>query len=162
MLAITSCSCGFCKKMCLGRPCWPTFTEAKALVNAGFGNRLMNDYWDGYTDPKAPPKPDYNAPGYWDWSEKWERTIHCLCPASKGEEGVRASFFPMGCCLQNAEGLCELHDLGLKPMEAQLANCKASKEERQELGRQREFVILPTWDTPEARKFIDDWREHKL
>ena len=42
----SECACGGCSQMCT-RPCWPTPEEARRLIRAGLGDRLMLDYWGG-------------------------------------------------------------------------------------------------------------------
>jgi Fe-S-cluster containining protein len=92
----TTCACGQCQEMCKNRPCWPTPDEAKKLIEAGYGSRLMDDYWVGEPD------------------------IHLLCPAIKGFEGKGAPWSPYGkCTFLTDEGLCEIHHM--KPVEGRKA-----------------------------------------
>ena len=97
-MGIPSCTCDSCKAMC-SRPCYATPRDAERLIRAGFADRLRmeNSY-------------DYET--------------YVISPAFKGREGIddRASDWAnrQGCTFQDKDGLCELHDLGLKPLEARL------------------------------------------
>lgn len=125
---MTSCTCDECKEMC-NRPCWPTPKEAQKLIDAGYGNRLMNDYWC-----------------------RDEGDIQILCPANKGKEGSFAAFMPVGnCTFQDENGLCELHNLGLKPAEGKKALCggRTPKNLHEKMAN--------TWDNPEAQKLVGKW-----
>jgi len=118
------------------RPCWPTPAGAKALIDAGYGNRLMLDYWAG-------------SPA----GRETENNTYILCPASPGREGDSAPFWPNGgCVFQNQNGLCELHDLGLKPEEGQRATCKSDND-----GLHQEIAV--TWENAEAQALVDEWIE---
>lgn len=101
--------------MCERRPCWPTPDEAKRIKDAGFGDRLMIDYWvESPTD------------------------IKIECPAIVGYEGLNAPFIPVGRCTFLKDGLCELHDLGLKPLEGRVASCQGTVEDSQAV---RDFIV---------------------
>lgn len=112
--AAAPCTCDKCKKMC-EMPCWPLPEEAAAIEAAGFGDRLMRDWW---------VKVSREAGGRTDTS--------VYCPASKGYEGMDAPEWGMwelgdprrvGCTFHTEAGLCMLHSLGLKPLEGRAAEC---------------------------------------
>ena len=127
----TACSCEACKNMC-HRPCWPTPAEAHALMDAGFAARLMADYWSAA-----------------------DHDIRILCGALKGCEGHAAPYLPEseeGCTFWNAQGLCDLHDLGLKPLEGRLAIHGAPTTRR---SLHEEVALL--WDNEEGRAAVDRW-----
>lgn len=91
-----TCACKQCQDMCRNRVCWPTPEEAKALIDAGYGARLMMDYW--VSDPD----------------------INILCPAISGYESQQAPWTPTGrCTFFTDEGLCEINHL--KPLEGKKA-----------------------------------------
>lgn len=123
------------------RPCWGTPEDAKRLIDAGYGHRLTRDFWGSRED-------GVNV------------DTHILCPALKGYEGTKAPFFPRseeGCTFWK-DGLCELHDLGLKPIEGKLATCKPSElDESGEIALHEEIYL--TWKNPEAQQFVMDWEE---
>ncbi len=91
-----ACSCEECAEMC-NRPCWPTPEEASKLIELGYGDALMLDYWSASPD------------------------IYLLCPAEKGREGMTASFIPTGGCVMLKDGLCALHGI-CKPLEGRAAH----------------------------------------
>lgn len=124
-----TCSCDICKSMC-ERPCWPTPEEAFALIEAGLGPRLMQDEWV--------PAPQL------------------LCPALIGHEGGYAPFIPYGkCTFQTADGLCELHNLGLKPFEGRMAHHDHT------VNKGLHPSVAETWANEEGRAVLDLWHESK-
>lgn len=90
------CQCDACKGMCERAPCHGTPKEMQAIIDAGYGDRLwVNDQWDTemvYIKPL--PSPDSLTGGWVD--------LHGRCPFYR-------------------DGLCELHDKGLKPLEGRTA-----------------------------------------
>lgn len=123
------CTCKICKDMCK-RPCWPTPEGAERLINAGYSNRLMLDYWTG------------------------DNYIYIVSPALKGSEGNEAPFWPTGRCnFQNKKGLCELHNKNLKPLEGKLASCKNNI-------RYLHKYIAKLWDTEKGRTVVRLWKKN--
>ena len=99
----STCACEKCKNMCRERPCWPSPQEAQKLIDSGYSNRLMYDYWvgDGRTGSD----------------------IGIISPAIVGYEGKAAPSWSMGrCTFLTKDDLCELHDKGLKPIEGRVAD----------------------------------------
>ena len=141
----SECSCLTCQEMC-HRPCWGTPQDIEKIIDAGFGERLMLDY---YYDL------DVDADGGVD--------IENLCPALKGFEKKRAPFVPRdekGCTFFK-EGKCELHDLKLKPTEGKLAYCKPILSRDDEMSIHEE--IGRTWDSDEGREIINKFKsKHKF
>jgi len=125
------CRCKECVGMCKRYPCWPLPKEAKELILRGFGEKLMLDNFEG----------------------KWE----ILCPAMKGYEGKRipnsAGIIP-NCCTFLTNDLCDLHDLGLKPLEGREISCKSSLEER---GVHTKIAM--EWITKEGEEVVTLWKE---
>lgn len=140
-LAPNECSCDTCKEMCR-RPCWGTPEDAKKIIDAGYGHRLMRDFWGG---------------------ENGDQNTEILCPALKGHEGQKAPFFPRspdGCTFWK-DGLCELHDLGLKPTEGKLATCNPKiMDDDGEISLHEEIYM--TWKNPEAEKFVEEWEQKHM
>ena len=131
------CACDKCKAMCV-RPCAPTPFEAIKIINAGFGDRFS--YYD-----------------------KWNRKgdYYYLRPAKKGEEGLRESsiysscnqYWKLKCTFQDEiTGLCELHDLGLKPIEAKIAFHDDKKEHNTLHDR-----IVSAWNNQKAQDLFEQW-----
>lgn len=126
----TECACEKCVKMCRA-PCCGTPQEINALIEAGYGDRLMLDDWDD--DPDM------------------------IKPAMKAYEGYRAPWATStkeGCTFWK-EGKCELHDTGLKPMHARLAHHDMIDEEWKYVCNK----IKETWHGEEAEICIKNWRE---
>lgn len=123
------CSCEICVRMCETRPCWGTPEDIEKIINAGFGKRLMLDYWCDTPD------------------------INLLCPAIVGYENKNAPFWPNGrCTFLNEKGLCELHDLGLKPTEGKVA-IHGKKDE------DTHYEVAKTWKNEKGKILIKLWRE---
>jgi hypothetical protein len=128
------CSCRVCTDMCK-RPCWPTPVEAERIIAAGYGAKLMLDWWVG----DGPDGDD----------------IMLLCGANPGYEGKKAPGFSClesGCVLQ-ANGLCILHEPKLKPAEGRIASCKSTHK-----TNLHEMVAM-TWNTEKGREVVASWRK---
>lgn len=126
----SECDCEECSSMCNG-PCCGTAEEIKNLIKLGYANRLMLDDF--------PPGPDL------------------VKPALKGYEGKRSPWETRteeGCTFWK-EGKCELHNLGLKPMQGSLAHHSQSREEQIEI----EDFIRDTWISGEdGTEVIEQWK----
>ena len=122
------CTCNVCQDMCR-RPCWPTPEEAQAIIDKGFGERLMKDWWVNHPDD-----------------------IFILAPAYPGYEDMGAPenlMFVKGCTFFK-DGLCELHDLGLKPFEGRMATHEKAHEKLHK-------HVAMKWDNPEAQMLCNKW-----
>lgn len=92
-----TCACQSCTAMCANTTCLPTPDEARALIRAGFGDRLAT-----YRHPLL----------------GWQM----VGPAPKGMEGARdLTDTKRGCTFFDGQH-CELHSIGLKPLEGRLAH----------------------------------------
>lgn len=128
----TGCTCKVCVRMCAERPCWPEPKEAQAIIDAGFSQRLMRDYWVGDGD-----------------------NIDIISPAIVGYEGQNAPFWPAGrCTFLSADDLCELHELGLKPREGREAFCKEKGGSPPNLHHD----VAMTWDSDTGRTVAQTWK----
>lgn len=128
----TICSCHKCVKMCEDRPCWPTPEEADQLIENGFADKLMLDWWSACG-------PD-------------DEDIFLLGPAIVGREGQYAPSFPWGRCnLLTENGMCSLHDKGLKPLEGRLANCKTDQPKLH-------GFVARKWDCELGRAVVARWK----
>ena len=95
-----SCNCAICKNMCANSTCLPTPDEARKLIDAGYATRLATY--------KFYPLDD--GPRF-------------LGPAPLGKhmsEDLKDT--QSRCTFYTDEGLCELHSLGLKPLEGRIAH----------------------------------------
>lgn len=126
------CACEVCRKFCEFRPCWGTPEEIKRLIEAGFGSRLMLDWFSDET-PAG-------------------RDILILTPAITGAEGQPAPFSPLGNCTFLKNKLCEIHHL--KPIEGRAA----SHLMRNELIKTH-VILAKCWETAEAQALIKYWRK---
>jgi len=98
-LKVVSCACEQCKEMCRHSTCLPTPAEARILIRRGYGPRLARYEWT-HTDVLP------NAIG----------------PAPKEHEGKTLNSTLSGrCTFLTDDDRCELHALGLKPLEGRLA-----------------------------------------
>lgn len=130
-----ACACDTCRAMCK-RPCWGTPADIQKIIDAGHGNRLMLDYWVG---------DHYSGKG----------DIYILSPATKDDESGTASFWPHsedGCTFWNKDGLCDLHDKGLKPTEGKEAHHSVKSE-----GLHRKVAM--SWNNPQAEALVERWKQ---
>lgn len=111
------CTCDKCKNMCKV-PCIGTPKDIEAIIDAGYADRLKETMWMvGYLAVK-------------------EKPIAMIQPTEK--DGW--------CAFRQPDGLCELHDLGLKPTEGVLASCKVVEEDD-----------IPTYETSVLRAVAHEW-----
>ncbi len=131
-----ACTCPECVAMCQHRPCWPTPDDARRLIETGYADRLMVDWW---------------------FDRERDKTIYLLTPAIAGRESGEAPAHPEGqCTFLDADGLCRLHDSGLKPTEGQIALCGNRTPE----GLHEQ--IARTWNAVDAQTLIDQWETNPL
>lgn len=139
----SQCDCTRCQSMCARRPCWTTPNEARALIDAGLGDRLMRDWWVGN------PLKDRDL----------SKDTSLLVPAMQGYEGrdcPEGTWFvgPEGACtFFTAEGRCELHARGLKPSEGR----KAIHNGGPETGENVHHLCAASWATPASQRLVDEW-----
>lgn len=111
------CTCDKCKNMCKV-PCIGTPKDIEAIIDAGYADRLKETMWMvGYLAVK-------------------EKPIAMIQPTEK--DGW--------CAFRQPDGLCELHDRGLKPTEGVLASCKVVEEDN-----------VPTYETSVLRAVAHEW-----
>lgn len=114
-------------------PCCGTVEDIEALMDAGYGKRLMFDDW-----------PD-------------SRVDEVIKPSLKFFEGQRAPWdvsTALGCTFWR-NGKCELHDSGLKPSQGKLALHGQSHKITEEIA---DFVCA-SWKTPKGKEVIDRWKK---
>lgn len=148
------------------RPCWPTPEEAKRLIDAGYGDRLMVDFWAG-SNPHmilCPANPGYESKLCEDYSmteivneigeggeslETIEKLLKLMFGSITGSDVLK------GCTFQNASGGCDLHAVGLKPFEGRRTCCKVDSQGIHE-------AVAMTWNNPEAQKLVEEWKSRFL
>lgn len=135
-----SCTCSTCKAMCQV-PCWGTPEDIQKLIDAGYAKKLCIDQWE--------------LP--WNEEEDYRPSIDVLCPAQQGTHGWYMDYWRKGgnCVLHTKEGLCELHDLGLKPVEGRVATCGI----RTDLPKPFRKWIADQWNTEVGQNLIAQWKE---
>lgn len=132
MFQTYECDCQICSAMCM-TPCVGIPSEIKAIMDAGFGDRLCLDDW-----PDA------------------EIDVH---PALKGYEGEKAPFqtsSSRGCTFWKG-GKCELHDKGLKPLGGRIAHHSLSTD-HPVYEEFREY-FNSSWKSEEGQEVIQEWKE---
>lgn len=127
------------------RPCWGTPSEIQKIIDSGLGNRLYSDYWSRNSD---------------------HGDINMIQPALKGHESNNAPFWPRndhGCTFWK-NGLCELHDSGMKPIEGRLAHhSKDYEAEDKSLEMSVHEMVARTWDNEEGRQVYENWiKDHYI
>ncbi len=147
----TPCSkeCNGCSEginMCMHEPCVLTPSEARALIDAGFQDKLTIDWVDNAA----------GAPVYY----------YLLCGAVGWVKQMRTDDTQKTrCTFLGADNRCELHELGLKPTEGKVACCKYNDFEAKFIGIATRDNMLPSWDTEENQKLILnislDWGLHE-
>jgi hypothetical protein len=137
-----SCTCECCIAACKQRPCWGTPQEMKKIIDAGFGNKLMLDWWD--TEALL--------------IDRSSNFVWLLSPAIREYEAKQApETFPffMQCVFQNKQELCDLHDLNLKPSEGKRIWHEIDDSEAKEIH----LEIMRTWRTSEGKELVNQWRQ---
>tara|TARA_Y100000310_G_scaffold63233_1_gene58526 strand:+ start:609 stop:1097 length:489 start_codon:yes stop_codon:yes gene_type:complete len=128
----TACQCDTCKSFCQSRVGWPTPDEAQALIDAGYAGRLMLDFWIK--------------------DDRVDADVLILAPAALECEGKQAPSNPIAACsFFSAEGLCNLHDAGLKPFE-----CKVAKHDNDACDTLHEEVAR-LWHEADTEPMLDAW-----
>jgi len=118
-----ACSCEDCRFMCRV-PCWPFPHEAVRLIRRGYGQRLRT----------------------MQWHLNEEKSARILRPLFTGGDLDDAR-----CVLQDPEtGLCELHDLGMKPFEGRIAHHAIDRGDTDIRN-----MLAELWDTECGRATIN-------
>lgn len=130
------CSCEACVQMCRRRPCWGTPEDIQRLIDAGFARSLMRDWWEGGVNTEA-------------------SSIDVIAPAIVGYEGHSAPSWPDGACtFLTPDGLCSLHDRGLKPTEGRVAHHTTLADgPHPDLHR----MVAALWESDEGRAVAANW-----
>lgn len=137
--------CTGCNKgviMCHHMPCMGTVEDIERLIDAGYANKLMLDWWSGVRSEGS------NNPFLDD--------IPYLVPAIEGLEGQKAPFIRQGKCNLLVDSLCSLHDKGLKPIQGRIACCNDTSSRTEDFDDR--WDILHTWNTQKGRDLIERWK----
>lgn len=130
------CSCPECQATCRqARPCWGTPDEIRKIIDAGFADKLMEDYYEGDLNGVDLPY------------------IAIITPAIRGHGGDRAPWYPRGQCIfQTDTGLCHIHSM--KPVEGRVADHTTNNA-----FRAVHFSLVHIWNTPEGKAVVEQWRD---
>lgn len=129
----TECDCEMCSSMCHA-PCSGTPAEMVNLMKAGYANRLM---CDNIPDESGIPE--------------------IIKPALKGYEGKSAPYTissRRGCTFFK-EGKCELHDLGLKPIQGKLAHHNNNEDQIKEIN----LLLIFSWNSEGVDEAVNLWKK---
>lgn len=127
------CDCKVCESMCHA-PCCGSVEDFDKLIDAGYADRLMFDDLPSVRDAG-----DF------------------LKPALKGYEGEQAPWHThslVGCTFWKY-GKCELHKLGLKPLQGKLAHHTNTGEKIDAYAA----VSKEDWDSERGRALIEKWKK---
>lgn len=137
----SQCACDECSAMCKRAPCWGTPEEIQAIIDAGYGDRLMHQWWVG------------------SWSKGDTQMVQ---PAIQGHEGGVSPFWPSGpCTFLTADNKCELHDKDLKPMEGRLAIHTGDPRHATVDEANEHRLVAMTWGDATGRTLYEKWRAAK-
>lgn len=121
------CKCQECKKQCMRAPCLGTPDDILKLIEAGFADKLALTHW---------------ATGL--FLGRVNYTIRMI-QAIATEQG----------CIFFENGLCQLHDLGLKPTEGKLSH-HMIKLDNYQFNKSLSWQVAKTWiDVGNAEKVLN-------
>lgn len=127
---IVTCDCNKCRSACRRRVCWPLPSEASTLLDMGYADRMMLDYW-----------------------VRDEGDILIVSPAMVGCEAGVASYDPIGACnFYSEERGCELHSI-CKPAGGRIWKACGLPYDHEAVSR----AIAEQWDTDEGRAVVKRW-----
>ena len=130
-IEMLECDCDKCREFCV-RPCWPTPDEAEALIDAGYGDRLMEyEYYD-----------------FWE-------PVDMVIPAKTGKGGISArdrQYLDESCSCDflTDDRHCEIHG-ALKPIGGRIAHHTGPIPGS-------DYVIAMMWKTPHGKRVLRKWR----
>lgn len=94
----SACSCDTCKNMCRTTPCIGTPQDIRKIIEAGHGDKLAHTFWAAGLNIGMAPVP-------------------IIAPLFDDKRKC--------CSFLKDDGLCSLHNSGLKPIEGKLTNHEA-------------------------------------
>ena len=110
------CKCQKCKQQCK-TPCLGTPEDILRLINAGYKERLAVTHW-------------------WVGIARGKLDFPVIMIQARQEENGYCTFYH--------DGLCELHDLGLKPTEGRLSHHSITKENFR-FGKSLSWNVAKEW-----------------
>lgn len=125
----SACSCQTCQKMCKTCPCIGTPIEIAKIVNAGFKDKVGSTIWMSGMVVGIYHKP--------------VRMVQPLMIEGHG------------CAFLKEGNLCELHDLGLKPIEGRMATHTNTDTQKTEMKLLLRSIAIK-WDELEKELIKDN------
>ena len=122
-----ACACDRCQAMCERSACIGTPDEARKLIRMGFASRLAA----------------YEL-------SPIEGGFRFIAPAPDGKEGQTLTSTAGRCTFYNDDGCCELHHIGLKPLEGRLAH-------HTRLQEQIRPIAFATWRGKHYESVMAQW-----
>ena len=121
----TNCKCQECKKQCLRAPCLGTPQDILRLIDAGYADKLSFTEW---------------------------ATALFLGRVGYTIKMIQAKQTDTGCIFFE-NGLCQLHDLGLKPTEGRLSN-HTIKAENYQFNKSLSWTVAKEWIAEENQETL--------
>lgn len=122
-----ACKCIECQGQCVKAPCLGTPQDIERLIDAGYGDKIYGTIW---------------AAGI-------------LMGVTDSVVSIYASEFTDTGCVFLKNGLCELHDKGLKPLEGRLSHHNRKVEPKKGVT----WSIVKTWLDPVNQPVIERIKE---
>jgi hypothetical protein len=123
---ISFCKCNLCKQQCT-TPCLGTPEDIEKIIDAGFEHKIFpTDWWAGVVAGST------------------DRPIFMFQPELVQETGY-CTFFK--------DGLCTLHDLGLKPTEGKLSH-HSTKLDNFKFNKSLSWMIAKEWQDEKNKETI--------
>lgn len=162
---VATCTCEKCAKLCEYIPGMPTPAEAKAMIDAGLGNKLMlRLIYGSDADPLKATRVLMPAvttsqgrfcggdiqPSLWEMGDGGEKPEHII-------DLMVVLFYSLknrtwGRCTFLKDGLCSIHDSGFKPIQCRTATgCVPNPTFFDN------FEVADLWRTKEAVAIVDEW-----
>ena len=125
------CKCQKCKQQCK-TPCLGTPEDILRLINAGYKERLAITHW-------------------WVGIARGKLDFPVIMIQARQEENGYCTFFH--------DGLCELHDLGLKPTEGRLSHHSITKENFK-FGKSLSWNVAKEWMDMRNGEIVEEIIRH--
>ena len=125
------CKCQKCKQQCK-TPCLGTPEDILRLINAGYKERLAITHW-------------------WVGIARGKLDFPVIMIQARQEENGYCTFF--------RDGLCELHDLGLKPTEGRLSHHSITKENFK-FGKSLSWNVAKEWMDMRNGEIVEEIIRH--
>lgn len=125
------CKCQTCKQQCK-TPCLGTPEDILRLINAGYKERLAITHW-------------------WVGIARGKLDFPVIMIQARQEENGYCTFYH--------DGLCELHDLGLKPTEGRLSHHSITKENFK-FGKSLSWNVAKEWMDMRNGEIVEEIIRH--